>query len=326
MYERHGETLHRAMRFGGACGRLWGQGMRMDFDFTRYVDERRGRAWGGPRGARYAYSADMAMLQAFRRMRPVELAAAATVRMYKDVLKNRYLGTTARVGPRQFPRMHGLVQECADALGVPAPTVYVANSPVMNAYTYGTDEDSFIVIHSALIDHFEEDELKFVIGHETGHIQNKHVVYGTVLHLMKSTAAVFLKWIVPPAEMALQAWFRRAEITCDRAGLLCCRDSAAATRSFLKLACGSRKLYDELDLDSYLEQLEEANRSYGRFLEAFASHPYLPKRIEALRVFENSELYRQALGLDGGGLSMEEVDRRTTDIIRITGGHRGGSA
>lgn len=295
----------------------------MDFDFSRYVGQRRGRTWNDAGGARYAYSADIAMLHTFRRLRPVELAAAATVRMYKDVLKNRYLGTTTRLGPRQFPRLYRLVEECADALGVATPTVYVANNPVMNAYTYGTDEDSFIVVHSALIDHLDEDELKFVIGHETGHIQNKHVVYGTVLHLMKTTAAVFLRWVVPPAEVALQAWFRRAEITCDRAGLLCCKDPEAATRSFLKLACGSQKLYDELDADSYVEQLQEANRSYGRFLEAFASHPYIPKRIEALRVFAQSALFREEAAAGEGGLSMEEVDSRTSDIIRIASGSAG---
>lgn len=293
-----------------------------DFDFGRYVARRKRDTYGSDEGARYAYSADIAMLQAFKRMRPVELAAAATVRTYKDVLKSQYLGMTTRVSPRQLPRIYRLVEDCATALGVQVPTVYIANSPVINAYTFGTDEDAFIVIHSALVDHFEEDELKFVIGHETGHIQNKHVVYGTVLHLMSRTAAMFLKWIAPPAEMALQAWYRRAEITCDRAGLLCTGDVHSATRGFLKLACGSHKLYGELDADGYLEQLEEGRRGVGRFTEAFASHPYIPKRIEALRVFADSALYGEAMGQPDGaqGLSMEEVDRRTSEIIQIAPG------
>ncbi|MFW5920816.1 MAG: M48 family metallopeptidase, partial [Polyangiales bacterium] len=212
------------------------------FDFSRFVARKKRAAYGGEEGARYAYAADIHMLHTFKRMRPVELAAASVVRTYKDVLKNQYLGTSTRVGPRQVPRIYRLVQECAEALDVPIPAVYVVNNPYVNAYTFGTDEDAFIVLHSALIDHFEDEELKFVIGHETGHIQNKHVVYATVLHLMTNTMGIFLRWLMPPAQVALHAWYRRAEITCDRAGLLCCGDSVAATRGFLKLASGSKKL------------------------------------------------------------------------------------
>ena len=60
------------------------------------------------------------------------------------------------------------------------------------------------------------------------------------------------------------------------------------------------------------------HRAFGRLGEAFASHPYLPKRIHALRAFADSELYRQAASLGDGGLDMDEVDRRTSEIIQIT--------
>jgi hypothetical protein len=98
---------------------------------------------------------------------------------------------------------------------------------------------------------------------------------------------------------------------------LCTKDLHSATRSFLKLACGSRKLYDELDVDSYLEQLDDGRSSLGRFTEVFASHPYIPKRIQCLRAFAESAMYREAAGLGSGGLSLEEVDRRTGEIIQI---------
>jgi len=288
-----------------------------EFDFARYRQDREEGVFGGEEAGRYAYGPDLAMLRTFRRLRPVELAAAAAVRAYKDVLRNQYLGTTVRVGPRQFPRIHRLVEECAATLGVAVPTVYIANSPFINAYTFGTDDDSMIVLHSALVDHFTESELRFVVGHETGHVQNKHVVYGTVLRLLKSSAGIFLRWVIPPAELALSAWSRRAEITCDRAGLLCCRDLEAATRTFVKLASGSQKLYGEIDVESYIEQLEEGGAGIGRFQEALSSHPYLPKRVQALRLFSESALYREAVGAGSGGLSMEEVDARTSELIQI---------
>ncbi len=157
-----------------------------------------------------------------------------------------------------------------------------------------------------------------MIGHETGHIQNKHVVYGTVLILLTTAAQAVIGVFVEPALMPLRAWFRRAEITCDRAGLLCSKDLDAGVSSFMKLAIGSARLYAEMDVETYVEQLEEGRASIGRYLEAFATHPYLPKRIAALRAFAESELYRSAQG-HTGGLSIDEVDLKTSQIIRIDG-------
>ena len=55
---------------------------------------------------------------------------------------------------------------------------------MLNAGTYGTNEESFIVVHSALVDAYTDEELRFVIGHECGHIHNSHVVYLTTLHFL----------------------------------------------------------------------------------------------------------------------------------------------
>jgi Zn-dependent protease with chaperone function len=296
-----------------------------DFDFAQFIEQRKSGAWGRDEKARYAYSADLAMLRSFQSIRPVELAAAAVVRASKEMLRGQLLGTMIKVGPRQFPSIYKIAQHCADVLTVPVPTVYVTNHPVANAYTYGTDEESFIVVHAGLIDHFEPAELQFVIGHETGHIQNKHVIYNTALRILTQGAGLFLGWIVQPAIVALQAWYRRAEITCDRAGLLCCHDLEAASRSFMKLATGSHKLYPEMNLEAYLEQFEEGQGTVGRVSEMFATHPYLPKRIHALRAFAESELYRTAASLGPGGIDMDEVDRRTSQIIQIMNGPSDGS-
>lgn len=288
-------------------------------DFQSYVrSQSQGGAAVRPSGAPdYAFSADVAMLRAFERMRPVELAAASVVRASAQLMDAQQLGTMLRVTDKQIPHLHHIAKGCADTLGIALPKLYVANSPVINAYTFGTNQDAFIVVHAELVDQFDDDELRFVIGHEMGHIQNRHVVYGTVLRVLKTSAAIFLRWIIAPAEIALATWSRRAEITCDRAGLLCSRDLRSATRSFLKLACGSQKLYDQIDLDVYLQQFEDARGNLGRYQEAFATHPYLPKRIHALKVFAESALYREAVGLGQGGVDMAEVDARTSRIIEI---------
>lgn len=291
-----------------------------DFNFREYVESRaEGRIGGTEESRRYAYKGDLAMLRTFKKLRYVELVVAAVVRSQKSIVTHGFMGRSVRVSPRQVPRIYNIAKDCAERLDVPVPTIYIANSPVMNAYTFGTDEDSFIVIHSKLVDDFSDDELRFVIGHEMGHIQNKHVVYGTALQLLKSNATLFLRWLVPPAEIALATWARRAEVTCDRAGLLCAGELAVAERAFLKMACGSTKLYEELDIEAFLEQLEAGQTKLGRLTEMTATHPYLPKRIRSLQLFAESQMYRMATGLGDDGLALQEVDERVDEIIRIIG-------
>ena len=102
-----------------------------------------------------------------------------------------------------------------------ARPVYVVSNPHLNAATYGTNEDAFILVNSALMDHFSDSELLSVLGHECGHIHNNHVVYLTALHYLTNVAGILLRNLAVPALLTLRAWSRRAEVTCDRAGALC---------------------------------------------------------------------------------------------------------
>jgi Zn-dependent protease with chaperone function len=290
-------------------------------DFKGFIERRKGQRAGGGDGAgnAYAYVSDKNTRLAFEKMRPVELAVTAAVRLFKTVGKNELLGHAVKVGPSQFPRVHRLAIHCAETLGIATPTLYIVNSPHLNAATYGTNEDSFIMVHSALVDHFTDDELLSVIGHECGHIHNSHVVYLTAMHYLTRMASVFVKWIVGPAMLALSGWSRRAEVTCDRAGLLCARNLDVSTRALTKLALGSTKLYEELNLEAFIAQHDEGKGGIGRFAEFTASHPWLPKRVLALRAFAESELYRRQAGLGAGGLSMEEVDAKVHEVIKVWG-------
>jgi Zn-dependent protease with chaperone function len=290
-------------------------------DFKGFVEGRKGqRAGGGDGGGHaYAYVADRNTRLAFEKMKPIELAVAASVRFFKSVGKAELLGHAVKVGPDQFPRVHALAGHCAQTLGIPTPTLYIVNSPTLNAATYGTNDDSFILVHSALIDRFTDQELLNVIGHECGHIHNSHVVYLTAMHYLKVMASLFVRWIAQPALIALNGWSRRAEVTCDRAGMLCCKSVDVSSATLAKLALGSSKLFSEFNMDAFIAQHEEGKESVGRYNELFASHPYLPKRVMALRAFAESELYRKHVGAGEGGLSMEQVDEKVHDIIKVLG-------
>lgn len=295
--------------------------MAMQFDFGSYIHDKKNGP-SGERGEGYAYEGDLRVLRKMRTLKPVEVAVGQTVKLSKEFLTNDLLGNAVKVGPQQFPRIHRITRECAHTLGIAAPQVYIVpNIGSINAATYGVDSDAFIMVHAATVDALSDEELRFVIGHECGHIQNNHVVYLTTLHMLRmilqvAAAGVVLAPFLMPATLALQSWARAAEVTCDRAGLLCCKNPTVATHSFVKLAIGSRRLFDQMNVDVYLEQLKEAKGGYGRMGELQRSHPYLTKRIEALRVFAESALYRSAVGL-AGGVERDELERRTEEIVRV---------
>jgi len=296
---------------------------QIDLSFSRYVAARKGEAGARSReGAAYAYGGDIKVRAALDRIKPVTLAVEATVRLWQSVEKSRMLGTAVKVTDKQFPRVYALAVRCADVLRIAQPTIYVSpNIGSLNAHTFGTTDDPYIVVNAALIDHLSEQELLDVIGHECGHIQNNHVVYMTTLFFLSRAANMFLRWTVKPAVLALNAWARRAEITCDRTGLLCTRDLDVSVAALVKLALGSRKLYSDINMEAYLAQMDEAARGPGRFDEFLHTHPYLPKRVAALRLFASTAYFRSLVGggngAGTGGISKDECDARVAELLAI---------
>jgi Zn-dependent protease with chaperone function len=288
-------------------------------DFEQFVARRKAeRAGGGAEttGHEYTYTFDRQTRVAFENTKPVALAVEASVRLFKQMGRTQLLGHAVKVSERQFPRIYGITKTACDTLQIAMPQVFIVNQPTFNAGTLGTNEDSFIMVHSALVDQYSDQELLTVIGHECGHIHNSHVAYLTALHYLTYMAGMFLPWIMQPALVALRTWSRRAEITCDRAGMLVARDQAAAERAITKLAVGSRKLYEEFNLDAFLEQHEEGNQGIGKYMEVFATHPWLPKRVLAMRVFGESQLFQKAAGKAATGLTMSEVDSRVAALLK----------
>ena len=288
-------------------------------DFEAFVARKRSeRTSGGAEttGHEYTYTFDRQSRVAFENTKPVALAVEASVRLFKQLGKHQLLGHAVKVSDRQFSRIHSITKTACDTLQITMPQVFVVNNPVFNAGTLGTNDDSFIIVHSSLVDQYTDEELLTVIGHECGHIHNSHVAYLTALHYLTYMAGMFLPWILQPALVALRTWSRRAEITCDRAGMLVSRDQPAAERAITKLAVGSRKLYEEFNLDAFLEQHEESNQGIGKYMEVFATHPWLPKRVLAMRVFGESQLFHTAIGGAAAGLSMSEVDSRVAGLLK----------
>lgn len=230
------------------------------------------------------------------------------------------LSSAIRVGPTQYPELDKLRNECAAVLDLErVPDLYVTRDPNAAAYTLGMDKP-FIVLTTGLVDLLDHEGLRFAIGHEMGHVLSGHAVYRTmmmyVVNLQQSLSwnplsALGLRAI----NAALHEWYRKSELSCDRAGLLCGQDPAAALRVHIQLAGGLDPA--EVDIPAFLRQAEEyegvddLRDSLHKLLSIeHMSHPLAVVRAAQLQKWASSEEYRALLA--------GQYPRRSEDVATNT--------
>ena len=260
------------------------------------------------RSSDYEYSGDREALEAFKAVPGADWLCSKFLEFALEMNIAEMLGGAVRVSGKQFPDFDRLRLKCAKVLSMPPPPVFVFEGEGINAFTVGPDpERSSIFVTRAAADIAKDRELSFILGHEMGHIKSQHSLYITVASFLAGTgiwalrkmevpgAAYIRVFLGLPAQLALNAWARRAEITCDRAGLVCCQDLDVARKALLLLACGSRKLVERIDLGEFHRQNADLLKSYGRWGEVFKTHPNLPKRVRCLELFSESRFFRNVL-------------------------------
>lgn len=234
------------------------------------------------------------------------------------------LATGIHVSQKAYKPFYDIVVECARQLEIPVPYVIISDSVHgINACTAGTNQFAFIAISTMLPVVFSSEEMKFVIGHECGHLALGHVVYHSAISMMGAAGGllplvgpVIAKTISYP----LNAWGRRSEISADRAGLICCGNIDVAKRALLRLEGGLLNI-DSIDIDEYVKESERmlGNTSIGKYAEFNMQHPIIPKRIKALDLFSRSEVYMKHTGqpIEVDSLGWNQLSKETEKIIEV---------
>lgn len=257
----------------------------------------------------YEHPADRTALVALRRLSGFDTALRVLAGAFRErSLRLVHLASFVRIGPTQFPSLHAMVTDAASVLDLDeVPEVYVRQSPDVGASMLGIDSP-WLVLSTGALELFDEEELRFVVGHELGHVLSGHAVYRTLLHHLLGLAAR-VAW-VPIAGLGLRAvvfaleeWQRSSELSCDRAGLLVGQDIDAALRVHMKTAGGSHLV--EMDAAAFLEQAE-AYESTGQVRDGVLkllnltgrTHPFAVQRAAELRAWVVDGHYTRILGGD----------------------------
>ena len=199
-------------------------------------------------------------------------------------------GHSLKVDKELLPDFYQLCSEVKKKLNFEEPVdFYITGDSTVNAFSGASEEEGephIVNVNSALFDLMTTDELKFVIGHELGHLINKD-----------TALARLIRFVFPPeasVPVSLQYKIRLhdqlAELVADRYGYIATENLDVCVTAFFKLASG-------LDLAKMNVSIEALIADNNRRLEYFlkdrgvsrASHPVNPIRVQALNLFATSK-------------------------------------
>lgn len=177
-------------------------------------------------------------------------------------------GNGIEINSTQFPEVFAAYTEMVEKLGIKKipPLFIIQHGGALNAFAVKFSGKYYIAVYSDVFELISSDieALKFIIGHELGHVKRNHQTkrFWTFL----SSAVPFLT----------AAYSRSCEFTCDNIGNDLSDNGAVA--GLLVLASG-KKLYKSIDMRTYIENAAQ-RRSFAVWLaEISSTHPFFPARL-----------------------------------------------
>ena len=278
----------------------------------------------------WEHPADRAALNALRKIPGFDLALRKIFGMFGErAIRLAFKANAVRVSEKQYPWIHERTLRVCEIMDLKEiPEVYVSQTPLVNAGAVGMS-DPFIVLNSSMLEVLDHDEVEAVLAHEVGHILSGHVLYRTLLLLIMQLAMFrypIAGLALLPILWALLEWYRKSELSCDRAALLAIQDKDIVMSSLMKLAGGTRG--ETLDLQEFIAQSEEY-REGGDLLDSVykvlnvigATHPFSVVRVAELRDWIDTGTYEKILAGDYARRSDEDTKPYREDLAEAAKGY-----
>ncbi len=214
-------------------------------------------------------------------------------------------GHCLKVRPELLPDFYRLCNEVKESLGFYEPVeFYITGDASVNAFSLAAEEKGephIINVNSGLFDLMTTDELRFVIGHELGHLINRDTALNRLIGFVfppNTNIPVSLQYKIRLHEQL-------AELVADRYGYIATENLETCVTSFFKMASGLDLTKMNVSIDALIA---DNNRRLDYFLNdkgiSRASHPVNPIRVQALNLFANAT-------------SQEELEKGMDELIGI---------
>lgn len=199
-----------------------------------------------------------------------------------------------------------LCHEVKERLGFNEPVdFYVTGDASINAFSVAAEDGEhphIVNVNSELFNLMSEDELRFVIGHELGHLINQDTALKRLIYFVYPPEATSIPITL---QFKIHLHDQLAELVADRYGYMACGNLDACVTAFFKMASG-------LDLGkmkvSISELLEDNNEHLDYFLHGGGlsqyDHPVNPIRVQAINLFASCT-------------KQEDLDKGMDELIQI---------
>jgi Zn-dependent protease with chaperone function len=193
--------------------------------------------------------------------------------IFQKIYMVAYLkGNGIQISEDQFPEIYSEYLKMANELGMKkVPTLFLTQQGgMLNAFAIRFSGRNYIAIYSDIFSLISTDidAVKFVLGHELGHVKRHH---------MSKRFWTFPSSIIP---FLTAAYSRSCEYTCDNIGNEFTSNNSL--NGLLVLAAG-KELYKKINIDSYIKNAKNNNSISVKLIGLCLSHPYLPCRLENLK-------------------------------------------
>ena len=269
-----------------------------EFDFQSYVSCR--RADGAHRPTRvqnYAYLEDIERQRQLSDIHILHKALAIGLRAWRYTEGRRLQNSAVELNHQGVAH---IVRTWADVcFAFSHDTLPIRIIPQQQAFfePYGSDDGIFFGLSGPACS-LAVSQLKFLFGRGIGALDNGHVTYLTLRRYVNGLTRGLLG-IAEQVPEALLHWYRSAQITQDRAGLLACRDISSAIFVLMKS-----------ELDWTEGEIMREIRRYHEKLDVDWGNDEIEKRIKALELFASSRIYQKM-----GGNPIEQVDAEVSKIF-----------
>ena len=193
-----------------------------------------------------------------------------------------------RITPEQFPEVYEMWESMALAQGLKkVPELYTINgNGALNAFASCVPGFRyFSSIYSDMLEaclrNEDWDTLRFMLGHELGHMRLGHVTWWyNLLTFMGSLPFVNYVLGLPLS--------RAKEYSCDKIGHAIAQDYAY--KGLLMLTAG-KHLYNQLDTQAHIKESTEERGFWMAIANLFSTHPIVAWRINAVRKNHNGGIF-----------------------------------
>ncbi len=208
-------------------------------------------------------------------------------------IKQLHEGYSFKLNKDLSPKLYDIFIEVKNALQFEEEIeVFISSSADLNAFAVpklGDRDENIIIITSGLVDKFDEDELKFVIGHEIGHLISGYSRINRVVNFLYPNGG--MPFVI---ENKIRFWQQLSELTADRYGFIASPKLNKVISGFFKLTSGLDTEKISFNSDVYLAQTDElVEKLKAEPTYLGVSHPINPIRLKALQYFSESNLYDQ---------------------------------